>query len=294
MTLSPNDLLVFGAVARAGGIRSAAALLGMPRSSVSRQLARLERALEGRLVTRTSRRFALTALGDALVQQCEQLEELMRTSQKLAVREAREPSGTLRVAASPVVGETFLPEVLSRYLGQHPRVRVDVQLSSDFVDLRRGVDLAIRTGPIQDSSDLFAVRLGQSVKGHYAARAYLDRHGTPATPPELAAHNCIVVSGGTSWGFATRDGEQPVTVTGNLQVDSPRLARSACAAGLGIARLPSTYARELVAAKELVPVLERFWPKATLFAVHTAGHPAPPKIKAFIEVLRTSLSKRLD
>lgn len=91
-----------------------------------------------------------------------------------------------------------------------------------------------------------------------------------------------------------RGAEQQVAVTGSLQVDSPRLARSCAAAGAGIVRLPSTYARALVASKELVPVLEKFSPRTALYAVHTAGHPAPPKIKAFIEMLRTSLSKKLE
>lgn len=294
MDLSPNDMLVFAAVARAGGIRRAAASLGMPRSSVSRQLAQLEQALEGRLVTRTSRRFALTPLGDALVQHCEQLEELMRTSQKIAVREAKEPHGTLRVAASPVVGEEFLPDVLARYLADHPNVKVEVQLASEFVDLRRGIDVAIRVGPLQDASDLFAVRLGQSVKGHYASPAYLARHGTPQTPADLVHHNCILVSGGPTWSFENRGDAQQIAVASNVHVDSPRLGRSLCASGVGIARLPSTYARELVAAKQLVPVLEKWAPKASLYAVHTAGHPAPPKIRAFIDVLKASVARKLD
>jgi DNA-binding transcriptional LysR family regulator len=292
--ISPNEMLVFAAVARAGGIRRASTELGMPRSSVSRQLANLERTLAGRLVTRTSRRFTLTPLGDALVQHCEQLEDLMRSSQKIAVREAREPSGTLRIAASPVVGEEFLPELIAQYLERFPNVRVNVQLSSEFVDLRRTVDVAVRTGPIQDASDLYAARLGTSLKGHYASPAYLKKHGVPAAPADLAGHACVLISGAVTWGFLTRGGEQQIAVSGSLHVDSPRLARSAAVAGAGIVRLPSTYARELVTSKALVPILEKHWPRTTLYAVHTAGHPAPPKIRAFIEMLRAVMSKKLE
>jgi DNA-binding transcriptional LysR family regulator len=294
--LSPNDMLIFSAVAREGGIRHGATALGMPRSTVSRQLTQLETLLGGRLVARSTRRFALTELGRTLQEQCERLEDVLRTTSDALARTAQEPSGTLRIAASPIVGEEFLPDVLAEYLRQFPRVRVEVDLSVDFVDVRRGgYDLAIRTGALQEASDLFAVKLGTSLKGLYASRAYVKEHGEPKALAELGQHRCIVVGGRNraSWSLRSGGAETQVPVTGALRVDSYRLACSAAAAGVGIALIPEVYARPLVQRNALQPLLEAFWPRTTLYAVHAAGKPAPPKIRAFLELLRTTMKRFL-
>jgi DNA-binding transcriptional LysR family regulator len=292
-----SDLVMFGAVARAGGIRRAAELLGVPRSTVSRQLAALERALGGRLVTRSTRRFALTELGAALAEQCARLDDVLDSAERVAARSASEPTGTLRLVTSPVIGEELLPQVIADYLVRFPKVRVEAQLAVGFVDLRRsGIDVAVRTGPLQDASDLYATRLGLSLKGHYASRGYLKARGAPASPAELAAHDCIVVGSrrDARWSFRGRGGESFVEVSQRFVVDSPALARSACAAGAGIARLPSLYAAAQVERGALVPVLEKFWERTVVYAVHASGQPAPPKIRAFIELVREAMARRLD
>jgi DNA-binding transcriptional LysR family regulator len=288
-----SDLVTFAAVARAGGIRRGAEALAVPRSTVSRQLAALERAIGGRLVTRSTRRFALTELGTQLAERCARLQDILDEVQRITSRDTVEPTGTLRVAASPVIGEELLPEVIAAYLARFPNVRVEAQLAVEFVDVRKRIDLAVRTGPIQDASDLFATRLGTSLKGHYASPEYVRTRGEPASPAELAQHACIA-TGESSWSFRARHGEVQIEVSDRLAVDSYAMARSACAAGVGIARMPSLYATSLVASGALVPVLERFWPRTTLYAVHATGQPAPPKIRTFVDLLRQAMRRRLD
>jgi DNA-binding transcriptional LysR family regulator len=292
-----SDLVTFAAIAQAGGIRRAAEILGVPRSTASRQLATLERALGGKLVTRSTRRFALTELGAALAEHCARLEDVLDGVERIAARSTREPTGTLRLVSSPVIGEELLPQVIADYLARFPGVRVEVQLAVGFVDLRRSsIDLAIRTGPLQDATDLYATRLGTSLKGHYASRGYLKARGVPATPADLAAHDCIIIGSrrDTRWSFRGRGGTSYVEVTDRFVVDSPALARSACAAGAGIARLPSLYAAAEVERGALVPVLDRFWERTVLYAVHAAGLPAPPKIRAFVELAREAMKGRLE
>src|SRR5262249_4227121 len=139
--------------------------------TASRQLASLERALGGRLVARSTRTFALTELGRELLEQCARLEAVLHDAQDVAARASREPAGTLRVAASPIIGEEYLPAVIAAYLRRFPRVRVDARLSVERVDLRRaGFDVAVRTGPLQEAGDLFASRLGSTRKGAFASR----------------------------------------------------------------------------------------------------------------------------
>lgn len=288
-------MLTFAAIARAGGVRGAASALGTPRSTVSRRLARLEEAVGAPLVVRTSRRFALTELGRELAGRCEQLEEFLRASEELVRRASEEPSGVLRLAVAPILGEELLPSVLAEYLRRYPRMRVDMQLSADYVDLRRGTDLALRSGPLEDATDLFAMRLGTSVVGHYVSPAYARARGVPATPSELSGHDCIAVGRATqaSWLFLSRGGEQRVTLTPRLRVDSFRLARSVAVEGLGILRAATFFAAPLVASGKLVPVLERWWPHLPVHAIHGSGSPPPPKIRAFLELLRDAVRPHL-
>ncbi|HEV7556980.1 MAG TPA: LysR family transcriptional regulator, partial [Kofleriaceae bacterium] len=104
-------MLVFAMLARAGGVRGAARALGMPRSTVSRKLAELEAAVAAPLVVRTARRFALTDLGKQLAVRSEQLEAVLRDTYALVRDASIEPSGTLRVAIAPVLGEEILPAI---------------------------------------------------------------------------------------------------------------------------------------------------------------------------------------
>jgi DNA-binding transcriptional LysR family regulator len=293
--LSPDDMLIFAAVVREGGVRRGAAALNVPRSTVSRQLAELERALGGKLITRSTRRFELTELGRALQVQCAKLEEVIEATGEVAARSAKEPTGLLKVAASPVVGEELFPEVVEEYLRLYPRVSLEVSLSVDYVDLRRGgFDLAIRAGTVQEATDLFATRLGVSNKGLYVSRAYLKAKGAPKTLAELSAHECIVIGHGpVNWQFRTGASEVEVQVNGRFRTDNYRLARSAAIEGVGIARLPRLFARPEVESGRLLPVLESDWPRTTLFAVHSSGSPAPPKIRAFIELAKVAMKKLL-
>ena len=294
--LDPQAMLVFAALAREGGVRGAAAALGVPRSTVSRRLADLERALDAPLVVRTARRFALTELGLVLAQRCEALEALLVETEDLVRRGASDVAGTLRVSAAPVLGEEILPEVLAALLERHPRLRVEVKLAVDYADLRAGdVDVALRAWAIDDAADLYATKLGASVTGCWASPSYLEARGAPASPPDLASHDCIVVGSAVapSWSFDVRGREQRVAVTGRVRVDSFRVARDLAARGAGILWVARSFARPFVEDGRLVPVLERHWTATPIFAVHASGTPAPPKIRAFVELAKAAVARLL-
>ncbi len=287
-------MVFFAAVARAGGVRRAVAGLGVPRSTVSRRLAALERQVGAPLVVRTARRFALTELGVALAEQCNELEELLRRAEDLVSRSAREPSGKLRIAAAPVIGELLLPEIIADLARCYPRLSFEVCLSVENVDLRRGnVDIALRAGPLDDVTDLFATRLGVSTAGCWVSPDYARLHGLPKVPSELEAHDCILIGspGHASWNFGVGARQQRVAVSGRVRVDTSRLACELAARGAGVARAPSFLADRLVASGDLVPVLERYWPETPLHAVHAGPSPAPEKVRAFIERARLAFER---
>lgn len=295
ISLDPQAMLAFAVLARVGGIRGAARQLDLPRSTLSRRLAELEAQVGAPLVVRTSRRFALTEMGVALAARCDKLESLMDESRELVRRSSSEPSGTLRVAVAPVLGEEILAPVVAELVRKHPRLSIDARLAVDYVDLRRGsVDVALRARALEDASDLYAVRLGRSVSGVYASPAYLKRNGTPRTPADLAHHECILV--GTApdeWSFRVGTRDVRVRVTGRLRVDSFRIARDAAARGAGIVRVATVFASPLVAEGALVPLLERHWLEVPIFAVHAGPNPPPPRVRAFVELARKAVAKAL-
>jgi DNA-binding transcriptional LysR family regulator len=291
-SIDADTMLVFAMLARAGGVRGAARALGMPRSTVSRKLAELETAVAAPLVVRTARRFALTDLGKQLAARSEQLEAVVRDTYELVRDASIEPSGTLRVAVAPVLGEEILPAIVAELIRRYPRLSVDAQLSVGYSDLRRsGIDVALRAAALEDATDLYAHKLGVSITGCWVGPDYAAEHGTPRTPAELADHSCIVMGPPPiKWAFARHP---PVTVGGRLRLDNFRVARDAAARGAGVLRTAEVFARPLVARGELVPILERWWPTIPIYAVHAGPTPASPGVRAFIDVANKAVARAL-
>jgi DNA-binding transcriptional LysR family regulator len=292
--LDPQAMLVFAALARAGGVRSAATALAVPRSTVSRRLAQLEETLGAPLVVRTARRFALTELGVAFAARCEALEALLADAVDSVRRGSSEATGTLRISAAPVFAEEVLPSILAQLLAENPRMSIDVRLAVDYVDLRGGaVDVALRAWPLDDASDLFAVKLGTSVTGCWASPSYLRARGAPANPADLRAHDCILVGSSkhVAWTFKAGSGDESVGVAGRARVDSFRLARDLAASGAGIVRTAVMLAAPLVEEGLLVPVLEPYWVHTPIHAVHAGPNPPTAKLRALIALLKDAVPR---
>ena len=260
---------------------------------MSRRLAQLEEQAGAALVVRTGRRFALTEAGTVLAARCAELEEVLRRAHDSLRDASRDPSGLLRVEAAPVLGEVILPEVLSKLTARYPRLSVEVRMSVDYIDLRRNdVDVTLRARPIEVAADLFAVLLGKSTTGCWASPAYVRARGLPRTPKDLAKHECIVVGNAArpEWGFAVDGREQRIAVSGRVRVDSVRLARGFAMQGGGIVRSARVLCDWFVKEGRLVPVLERYWTRTPLYAVHAGPNPPTPKVRAFIELARAAMA----
>jgi DNA-binding transcriptional LysR family regulator len=272
----------------AAGVTGAAARLGVRKSTVSRRLAALEARLGARLLERSTRKLRLTELGRSYHAQCTRLVAEARAVNE-AVSEARgTPHGTLRVATFSLLGELLTP-LVSEFLLRHPQVGVELSLAQSHVDLlAEDYDVALRTGPLPDSS-LVARRLGSLRTGYYASPAYLGRRGTPRTPDELQAHECVLLAeAGTDevWFFTGPRRARTVPVQGRLRVPSVRAGHAAVRAGLGLVQLPTSLVAEDLRAGVLVPVLERFTPPGIpVFAVYPSSRHLPSKVRAFLDLL---------
>src|SRR5258706_1997240 len=160
---SLDDLAVFVTVAQTAGISAAATHLGVPKSSVSRALARLEIAMETQLVYRTTRRLSLSSAGAALLERTAPLVGALAATMSALPDRGETPAGRLRVTCTIDFGAAVLAEVATRFTARYPAVEVDVHLTNAVVDLvRHGFDLAVRFSPkrrLRDSA-LVAQRIG--------------------------------------------------------------------------------------------------------------------------------------
>lgn len=284
---------VFVAVADAGSLSRAARALGQPVPSVSRKLAALEAHLDAKLVSRTTRRMALSEAGRRYLELCRRvIVEIDEGGRTLASgREALR--GALTITAPVHFGRLHVLPVVLEFLRAHPGVDVRFVLADHNLELiDDGVDVAIRIGALPDSS-LLATKVGTMRRITCASPAYLEARGTPARPEDLSAHDCISFVGlgaPDRWAYPSARGARSVAIHARLSVTSSDAAVDAAVAGLGITRLLHYQAAEALDAGRLVRVLERFEPTAApVHVVHQDGHSPRAKLRAFTELATTRL-----
>ncbi|MGZ2744840.1 LysR family transcriptional regulator [Burkholderia stagnalis] len=204
---------------------------------LSKRLGALERRLGIRLIERTTRQLRFTAEGERLVTRLRYAVGLISEAEQDAAQGAAQVRGRLRIALPAAMGRIWLSSIVSEFAMAYPGVVVDVEYSERFVDIvAEGFDAAIRIGELADSR-LIARKLCDHRRILCAAPAYLERHGAPTDPVELAGHNCLGFTGlhtYPEWKL-TRDGRQhTVKVRGGMISNDNEALLSAARVGLGI------------------------------------------------------------
>jgi len=234
-----NHVAMFVRVAEKGSFTAAATELGVLKSSVSRSVAALEATLGVRLLHRTTRRLHLTEAGQAYLQAVRPAVSGIQEASAQAADAGTEPQGLIRMTAP----ESFAPlaPILARFLERYPKVRVDLVLTGQRIDLvAEGFDLAIRGGALPDST-LVARKVEDAEFGLYASKRYLRSHGRPLRLADLARHRVLLLrapQGRAVLRLTGPDGEESVEVTGPLSVNELRFMWSAVESDMGIALLP--------------------------------------------------------
>jgi DNA-binding transcriptional LysR family regulator len=287
---------VFLAVVEAHGFAAAGRRLGLSPPAVTRAIAALEARLGVRLITRTTRRLALTEAGRRLVESGRRVLADLDEAEAAARGEAAAPSGTLALTGPVTFGRMHLTPVVADFLRAAPGVSARLMLADRIVDLiEEGLDAGLRIGVLPDSS-LIARRIGEVQRVLVAAPGYLARCGVPRRPAELAAHDMVAFTGltpGLAWRWGERRGEA-VTFTPRLAVNDAAAAIEAAERGEGIAPAFCYQAAPGIAAGRLVPVLDDFPPPhVPVHLVHPGGRHVPLRVRAFLDFAAAPLAERL-
>jgi LysR family transcriptional regulator, regulator for bpeEF and oprC len=288
--LDLNDLRAFEKVAGTKSFSSAARALSVPRSSVSRSIARLERELDARLFQRTTREVALTPTGEALLQRCSGLLGALEEAVEHVRSSKSVPRGLLRVTAGVGFGINLLSQELPVFLERYPGLTLSLDLSSETRDLMADMDVAIRLGPMPDSG-LVSARLRTMTRHLCASPSYLDRRGTPESLDELGEHDTIEMPGAygrpRGWTF-TKDGqtktfEVPARVCVNEALAIHRLVMN----GAGIGVISGYLSQPAFASGQLVPLFPEWsMPSLDVNIVFASKRELSPNVRAFVDFMK--------
>ena len=296
MHLDPNDLVLFARVAGEGSFSRAAERLGLPKSTVSRRVAALEASLGERLLLRTTRRLTVTEFGQAVLAHARHDAEDVEAAASLAQNRQSEPSGTLRITMPHDLANTLIAPVLAAYLDRHPRVALDVDLSSRFVDLvGEGFDIALRPGAMRDDATLAARRIATFSSGLYAAPSYLARREAPSEPEALMEHDALRVRNRDGepmkWRLVRGDAQWEGVPPGPVVANSPEFLMRLALEGRGITVVNDHSALPYLASGALVQVLPDWRvPPVDLWAVFPGRRLMPAKTRAFVDALLEKFS----
>ncbi|TWI62528.1 DNA-binding transcriptional LysR family regulator [Pseudoduganella lurida] len=260
-----NNLQVFLVVARERSFTRAAAQLGVSQSALSHTIRTLEAKLGIRLLTRTTRGVAPTEAGAHLLATLTpHFEEI--EAEMAALGNHGAPAGTVRITATDHAADTILWPKLSSLMLEYPEINIEIAIDNRMVDIvTNRFDAGVRLGD-QVAKDMIAVRIGPDAKlAAIAHPDYFAQRATPKTPQELTLHNCINLrlpthGGLYAWEFMKDDRTLEVQVRGQFTASTTRQMLNAALAGVGIGFIPQALAAPHVAAGELVPVLEEWWP----------------------------------
>jgi DNA-binding transcriptional LysR family regulator len=298
MSLDANDLILFAQVMETGSFSRAAERTGLPKSTLSRRITTLETKLGERLLTRSTRRLAITEFGERILEHARRLLEETEAASAMALHRQGVPRGVLRVSMPPDFVELDLTPFLLQFAASYPEVRLELDLSPRRVDLlAERFDLAVRVASrLPDDSTLVARKLCELQNGLYASPAYLARYGIPEKPQDLLEHIGLRLIGGNGdalpWRLSRGSEQWEGMPDGPLAANSPGLQRDLARHGMGIVGIDDRFAQAWVEQGMLIRVLPDWaLPSVTIWCVTPGRRLLPARTTAFIDMLRAALAK---
>lgn len=284
---------IFAAVVDKGSFTAAAESLGISKPVVSKQVSQLEKRLGVQLLHRTTRRLHLSEAGEIFARYAQNIVAESQEAEQSVLPLQSEPTGKLRITAPESLAISLLPDALSEFQEQYPKIELDLHISGSFVDLiEEGIDIALRVGSMEDSS-LIARRLMPCDFHVCASPEYWKKKGKPIHPNDLKIHNCLVYSQSLkseTWIFKGDNSEDlRVKVTGNLKSGAGNIILDAGLKGQGVFIGPTYMVEQALKDGDLEQVLEEYAVSSTgLFAVYPYSKMVSRKVRVFIDYLKGS------
>ena len=316
MTPDADDLLLFARVAESGSFSRAAERVQLPKSTVSRRIAALEKRLGERLLQRTTRKLVITEFGQGVLDHARALSEEVDAALAFALSRQARPSGRLRVTMPGDFASLALEQPLADFIRDYPDVALELDLSPRRVDLiGENFDLAIRMGALPDDTQLAARRLATFTTGLYAAPSLLREHGEPLAPEALRTMPALLLLSRSGdpvpWTLARREAAPAVarrsaaakTSRGadasthtivpqqHVRANSPDVLIRLARRGAGVVAVADFFAEPYLARGELQRILPDWClPDAQCWAVFPGRRLMPAKTRAFIDMLARTMS----
>jgi DNA-binding transcriptional LysR family regulator len=289
-------MAVFRRVVEAKSFSAVARETNMSQSTVSKHIASLEERLDTKLLNRSTRSLKLTEAGKEYYQHCIRILNDFQEAEASVGKGKIDPTGTLRISTSAAFGRTYILPYLDEFLSTYPDIKIDLIFGDKYTDLvKEGIDLAIRIGPLEDSS-LSAKKIGSSPRVVVASPEYLVNHGRPKKPADLVKHDCLFYSLQKSpdlWYLnSTQEGDESIRVNGRIKASSPDAVCDATLEGLGISILGEWYVRKHLKSGRLIKILPDFKPTAfNIHAVYPERRFVPQKVKRMIQFITDKINQ---
>jgi len=295
-----NDLYYFSVVVDHGGFAAAERALGIPKSRLSRRISQLESELGVRLLQRSTRRFAVTDIGQSVYRHAQSMLAEAQAAREVVDRLSAEPRGLVRASIPVSLAQQQMPQLLPEFLARYPQVRMQLHVSNRRVDvINEGFDVAVRVRTkLDDDGSLIMRSFGQIQELLVASPQYLKRAGRPVEPEELSNHVTLTMYEDEvrqRWelqrGSETRRVDLKPRVAG---FDFPMLMALA-RQGLGITMLPETVCGQAVRNGELEVVLPEWrLPQGIAHIVFASRRGLLPAVRVFIDFLAEKLPPLLE
>jgi LysR family transcriptional regulator for bpeEF and oprC len=263
----------------------------MSQSTVSKHIAALEERLGTKLLNRSTRSLSLTEAGTEYYHYCVRILNDFQEAEASIGKGRIKPTGTLRLSSTVPFGRKFIIPFLGDFLKQYPDIEIDYLMEDREIDLvKEGVDVAIRVGPLADSS-LVARKIGSSRRLVVASPEYLIKHGFPKTPSDLKSHGCLLYSllkSQNEWFFSSAQfGDESVLINGRFKASSNEALCEAAISGLGIATMCEWHVREHIKNGRLTVLLKNYeLTPYDINAVYPERRYMPEKVKRLIDHLK--------
>lgn len=289
-----TSMRVFANVVEAGSFSGAADRLDMSRAMASKYVINLEDHLGTRLLNRTTRRLSLTESGTAYYERCVQIISDVQEAEQAAGQLTGTPRGTIKITMPVAYGLHRLGPVIADYVRLYPEVKLEISLNDRRLDLvEEGFDLAIRIGTLPESG-LIARKLGVDRTVVCASPAYLQRHGVPEVPADLARHSCLgytYTSSGDEWRLRSAEMDAAIRIAGSIKANNGDMLRLAALNGAGVIFQPLFIVQDDLHAGRLVQILGDYTSKDLgIYAVYPSRKHLSAKVRTFVDFLVEQLS----